>query len=139
MRLEHGFYAIASVLVAAADTASVSHEYVLWAGSGTLVGSFLASQAPTRSKSPVMARMGIAFIAGLIVAPWFIGYLPKPDSVPQLFHVFGSSGVAAACGYLIFTEYPKIVLEKIRSQRYNDSQANRKDRDDNDSGDGAGA
>ncbi len=141
MKLEQAFYVIASVAVAAADHAATmdheapSHEYLLWQASGTLVGAFIASQS-VKSKTPAFARMAIAFVCGLIVAPWFIGYLPRSEEIPYLLHVFGSSGIAAACGYLIFTEYPKIVLEKIKGPRYNLPQANREERDDNDGSDG---
>jgi len=139
MRSEQGFYVFASAVIAVADHTSPTHEFLLWAASGTLMGSFLASMAGGKSKTPAFGRMLIAFVAGLIIAPWFIGYLPKPTEVPELFHVFGSSGISAACGYMIFTEYPKIILDRLRGLRYNAPSINRKERDDNDDGNESGS
>lgn len=135
MRHEHEFYILASLALASAYALTPDHEYMLWAGVGTLMGSFLASYSAIRSKMPRIGRMVIAFVAGLILAPWFIGYIPKPANIHDLVHVFGSSGIAAACGYLIFTEYPKIVLDRIRAFGYGAS-FRPGSKNDNDSGDG---
>lgn len=136
MKLEQGWYVLGAAAAAAADTIIPNSHWVSLAVSGAMLGTFIASYSEVQSRLPRLVRAIISFACGIVLAPWFIGYLPKADTVPEAFHIFASSGVSAACGYLIFTEYPKILLDHIRSFRYIPESTNRRGGNDNDSGDG---
>lgn len=42
-----------------------------------------------------IGRLLVSFCAGLLIAPYAAEYIPRPDAVPLVAHVFAASGLSA--------------------------------------------
>ena len=83
---------------------------------GTVIGACVtAVQMPTGTTWGQRAlRAGVSLLSGLLLAPYAIAYIPRPDEMPAWWHAFAASGIAAALAYVVMSEAPRIVRGKIR-------------------------
>lgn len=99
MKIEAAVIAAAatvSATVAEVGNAPDDLTFILAATAGTLSGAFASILAYSNvSTAQRMMRLGVSFFAGLLAAPYAIGHMPRPDSVPLAMHVFSVSGLCA--------------------------------------------
>jgi hypothetical protein len=121
MKAEMTLYSLASVMMASAGPVvglpEVQQVY-LWSVAGTVIGAAIASaEMPSGTTHGQRAmRAFVSVCAGLILAPYAIAYVPRPDELPAWWHAFAASGIAAAVAYIIVTEAPRMVREKLKAQ-----------------------
>lgn len=88
----------ASALAGATEAADAPTE-LIWltaACAGTLMGA--AASAFAFANIDAKQRIGrllVSFCAGLLIAPYAAEYIPRPDAVPLVAHVFAASGLSA--------------------------------------------
>jgi hypothetical protein len=131
MKAEMTLYSLASVLMASAGPAvgiPEEQQIYLWSVSGTVIGAAIASaEMPTGTTHSQRAmRAFVSVCAGLILAPYAIAYVPRPDELPVWWHAFAASGIAAAIAYIIVTEAPRMVRQKLRGPQSETGQRGRK-------------
>jgi hypothetical protein len=119
MKAEAMLYSLAALgLASLGPTAGLPPEQqiYLWSVAGTVIGACIAAiQMPNGTSYGQRAlRAGMSLFSGLLLAPYAISYIPRPDDMPQWWHAFAVSGIAAALAYVVMTEAPKIVKIKIR-------------------------
>lgn len=91
-------------------------QVYLWSVAGTVIGAAAAAvQMPTGTTWWQRAsRAAMSLLAGLLLAPYAIAYVPKPEQTADWWHAFAASGIAAALAYVFMTEAPRIVRGKLR-------------------------
>jgi hypothetical protein len=103
-------FAAASVLTAGISDQVVTPQQamVLWSVAGTLCGAGLAAAAmsSTATGKERWMRAIVSFLAGLLLAPWAIGELPRAAGVTDSWHAFAASGIAASLAYVLVAEAP---------------------------------
>lgn len=89
-----------------------------WSVSGTVAGAVLAGlHMRAGGWLQRLARAGLCFVTGLILAPWAIAYLPKAEITPAWWHAFAASGAGAAVAWMLVDEAGPIVRAAIQDWR----------------------
>ena len=95
------FVAAAGVAVTAeAQGFPVELIWITSALTGTIAGAVAAVLvslivSPKAQARHHLLRLALAFIGGLAIAPFALGYAPHPQSLPLAFHIFGMSALCA--------------------------------------------
>lgn len=93
-------------------------QVYLWSVAGTVVGSAIASAQMPEGTTHMqrLMRAVVSLCSGLLIAPYAVWWLPKPDEVPNWWHAFGASGIAAASGYALASELPQLLRKWLRDR-----------------------
>lgn len=91
-------------------------QVYLWSVAGTVIGAAAAAvQMPNGTTwMQRTSRAVMSLLAGLLLAPYAIAYMPKPEQTADWWHAFAASGIAAAMAYVIVSEAPRILRGKLR-------------------------
>ncbi len=121
MKLEGIAYsavAIATAMSGEALNVPEQQQIALWSVAGTVVGACIAAiQMPAGTTGAQRAmRAVVSLLAGLLIAPYAVAYMPRPEQIDAWWHSFAASGIAAALAYVIATEAPKLLRSKIRER-----------------------
>lgn len=116
--IESALWVAASIATAAAGPVvglPPEQQVYLWSVAGTVVGAAVAAaQMPTGTTHGQRAMRAILSAgAGLLLAPYAIAYVPRPDELPHWWHAFAASGIAAALAYVVVTEAPKLLRRRL--------------------------
>ena len=88
----------ASALAGATEAADAPTQ-LIWltaACAGTLMGAAASAFAFANIDAKQrIVRLLVSFCAGLLIAPYAAEYIPRPDAVPLVAHVFAASGLSA--------------------------------------------
>ena len=119
MKAEAMIYSLAALGLASVGPAAglpPEQQVYLWSVAGTVIGACIAAvQMPSGTSWMQRAsRAAMSLLAGLLIAPYAIAYLPKPAETADWWHAFAASGIAAALAYVIVSEAPRILRGKIR-------------------------
>ena len=119
MKAEAMIYSLAALgLASVGPAAGLPHEQqvYLWSVAGTVIGAAAAAvQMPNGTTWMQRAsRAVMSLLAGLLLAPYAIAYLPQPAQTADWWHAFAASGIAAALAYVIVSEAPRILRGKLR-------------------------
>lgn len=119
MKAEAMLYSIAMMLVASTgDKLGLPPDQALflWSVAGTSIGASVAAinmpNGTTWIQRGVRALMSL--LAGMILAPYAIGMIPRPELVPHWWHAFGASGIAAFVSYVLVAEGHKFFRKRIK-------------------------
>lgn len=86
-----------------------------WSVAGTVVGSALGGLHVQGGIVQRIARMGVCFFSGLLLAPYAIARLPRAAEItPDWWHAFAASGIAAAVGWIIADEAGDLIRSRMR-------------------------
>ena len=63
-----------------------------WHSDGRRPSAFAFANIDAKQR---IGRLLVSFCAGLLIAPYAAEYIPRPDAVPLVAHVFAASGLSA--------------------------------------------
>lgn len=143
LRAEMFFWSLASIIPAVVSPVAglpPEQQVYLWSCAGTAIGAVVAGvQMPAgATRMQRVLRAFVCVLSGLLLAPYAIAYIPKPEELPHWWHAFGASGLAAAVAYVFVAEAPAFVRGLIgASTAYNPGRTPRRRRSE--SGESSGA
>ena len=98
-----GLFVAAAGITATAEAQGFPVELIWITGllTGTIAGAVAAVLvslivSPKAQARHHLLRLALAFVGGLAIAPFALGYTPHPQNLPLAFHIFG---LAALCAF----------------------------------------
>jgi hypothetical protein len=101
--------------VVVGDQISDAQALLLWSVAGTGLGALLAGlHMPQGGWVQRAARAIGCFVAGILLAPWAIAWVPRAsEGTPDWWHALAASGLAAAVSWVIISEIGNRVRERV--------------------------